>query len=148
MYTFDGLWHATPNNVARSRRALLASLREEELSEEILDSIGVAVTEVTTNTVYHAYVGRRIGQFRITATIRSHEVNVSVDDDGCGFDTETAGSGRPRSRSRSLGRGTRGIEQPPGRRHRHRDVLRAPAIALALMRTDWSDGGPLPALRR
>ena len=93
---YDGSWHATPNNVARSRRALLASLREEELSEEILDSIGVAVTEVTTNTVYHAYVGRRVGQFRMTATIRSHEVNVSVEDDGCGFDSETA---------RSTGRG-------------------------------------------
>jgi two-component sensor histidine kinase len=85
---FDGSWHATPNNVARSRRALLASLREAELSAEILDSIGVAVTEVTTNTVYHAYVGRRIGQFRMTATIRRHEVNVSVEDDGCGFDSE------------------------------------------------------------
>ena len=81
-----------PNNIARSRRALLASLGGEELSEEILDSIGVAVTEVTTNTVYHAYVGRRVGEFRITATIRRHEVNVSVDDDGCGFDTETARS--------------------------------------------------------
>ena len=91
-YSFDGVWHATPNNVARSRRALLASLRDEELSEELLDAIGAAVTEVTTNTVYHAYVGRRIGQFRITATVGPHEVNVSVDDDGCGFDAETTPS--------------------------------------------------------
>jgi two-component sensor histidine kinase len=88
--TFDGLWHATPNNVARSCRALLSRLGEEGLSEEILDAIGVAVTAVTTNTSYHAYVGRRIGQFRITATISPHEVTVSVDDDGCGFDADTA----------------------------------------------------------
>lgn len=90
--TFGGSWNATPNNVARSRRVLLASLREAELSEEILDAVSVAVTEVTTNTVYHAYVGRRIGQFRITATIRADEVKVSVEDDGCGFDSEAAPS--------------------------------------------------------
>lgn len=89
-YTFDRSWHATPNNVARSRRALLASLCEAGLSEPTLDAIGVAVTEVTTNSVYHAYVGRRIGQFRITATVRPHEVDLSVEDDGCGFDVETA----------------------------------------------------------
>lgn len=87
---FDRPWHATPNNVARSCRALLASLREEGLAEPILDAIGAAVTEVTTNTVYHAYVGRRIGQFRITATIETDEVKVSVDDDGSGFDDEAA----------------------------------------------------------
>ena len=87
---FDRTWHATPTNVARSCRALLASLREEGLAEPTLDAIGAAVTEVATNTVYHAYVGRRIGQFRITATIESDEIKVSVDDDGSGFDEEAA----------------------------------------------------------
>src|SRR5688572_11149197 len=116
------MWHATPNNVARSRRALLASLREEELSEEILDAIGVAVTEVTTNTVYHAYVGRRIGQFRITATISPHEVNVSVDDDGCGFDTETA---------RSAGRGRALVA----------------SVAAHVVTSSRQDGGTVTAMR-
>ena len=87
---FDRPWHATPNNVARSCRALLASLREEGLAEPTLRAIGAAVTELTTNTVYHAYVGRRIGQFRITASIESDEIRVSVDDDGSGFDDEAA----------------------------------------------------------
>jgi anti-sigma regulatory factor (Ser/Thr protein kinase) len=82
-------WHAMPNNVVRSRRALLANLRDEHVAEPILDAIGMAVAEVTTNTVYHAYVGRHIGQFQIKATIDAGEITVSVEDDGSGFDNET-----------------------------------------------------------
>ena len=87
---FSGAWHATPNNVARSRRALLASLQDEELAEATLDAIGAAVAEVTTNSVYHAYAGRRVGQFRIAATVGDDEIKVRVEDDGTGYD-DTAG---------------------------------------------------------
>ena len=85
---FGGSWPATPNNVGRACRALLASLREEEPSERVLDAIGLAVTEAATNSVYHAYVARRVGQFRITATIGADEITVTVEDDGAGFDDE------------------------------------------------------------
>ena len=85
---FGGSWHATPNNVGRACRALLASLRDEEPSERVLDAIGQAVTEAATNSVYHAYVARRVGQFRITATIDADEIHVTVEDDGAGFDDE------------------------------------------------------------
>ena len=83
--TFDRSWHAMPNNVGRSRRDLLTRLREEAVDDRVLDAIGAAVAEVTTNTVYHAYVGRRIGQFRITATIEADGVKVTVEDDGTGY---------------------------------------------------------------
>lgn len=89
---FDGSWHATPNNVARSRRALLGTLRDAGVAEPTLDAIGMAVAEVATNTVYHAYVGRRIGQFRITAALDAGEVTVAVEDDGSGFE-DAAGRG-------------------------------------------------------
>lgn len=87
---FDRSWHATPNNVARSCRSLLSSLREAGLAVRTLDAIGAAVAEAATNSVYHAYVGRRVGQFRITATVETDEVKVSVEDDGSGFDGEAA----------------------------------------------------------
>ena len=83
---FAQSWSATPNNVARSRRALVASLHEAQVPEPVIDAVASAVTEVTTNTVFHAYVGRRIGQFQITATVDPHGVAVRVEDDGCGFD--------------------------------------------------------------
>ena len=95
---FAGAWHATPNNVARSRRALLASLQDEELGEQTLDAIGAAVSEVTTNSVYHAYAGRRVGQFRIAATVEDDAIKVRVEDDGTGYDDEAgppAGRGLP-----------------------------------------------------
>ena len=91
---FERSWHATPNNVSRSRRILLECLRQEGLAEPVLDAIGAALTEVTTNSVYHAYVGRRIGQFQITTAVLDGEVKVSVEDDGCGFDTDAAPRGR------------------------------------------------------
>lgn len=87
---FERSWHATPNNVSRSRRALLATLREEELAEPVLDTIGLAVAAVTTNTVYHGYVGRRIGQFQITAAAEADAIKVTVEDDGCGFENADA----------------------------------------------------------
>jgi anti-sigma regulatory factor (Ser/Thr protein kinase) len=87
---FERSWHATPNNVSRSRRALLATLREEDLAEPVLDAIGLAVAAVTTNTVYHGYVGRRIGQFQITAATEADAIKVTVEDDGCGFETPEA----------------------------------------------------------
>ena len=91
VYAFDKSWVATPNNVARSRRALLASLRSEGLDDEqVLEAIGEAVTEATTNTVYHAYVGRRIGQFQVTATIRPEAIEIRVADDGSGFEERPA----------------------------------------------------------
>lgn len=100
---FERSWHATPNNVSRSRRALLATLREEELAEPVLDTIGLAVAAVTTNTVYHGYVGRRIGQFQITAATEADAIKVTVEDDGCGFDEQTAPvSGRGRGLVASL----------------------------------------------
>ena len=93
----DQSWHAMPNNVVRSRRVLLERLRVAEASDVILDAIGATVTEATTNVVYHAYVGRRIGQFRITARVLSDEISITVEDDGCGFDDAAipAGSGLP-----------------------------------------------------
>jgi anti-sigma regulatory factor (Ser/Thr protein kinase) len=93
----DQSWHATPNNVTRSRRLLLERLRVAEPSDVIADAIGASVTEATTNVVYHAYVGRRIGQFRITARVLSDEISITIEDDGCGFDEAAtpAGSGRP-----------------------------------------------------
>jgi anti-sigma regulatory factor (Ser/Thr protein kinase) len=87
---FDRSWHAMPNNVGRARRDLLAKLREEGVDEQILDAVSAAVTEVATNTVYHAYVGRRIGQFRVTAAIEGGAVKVSVADDGSGFAADGA----------------------------------------------------------
>ena len=96
---FDQSWHATPNNVVRSCRVLLERLRAEEPSDTVLEPIGEAVTEAATNAVYHAYVGRRIGQFQITARILTDQIAVTVEDDGCGFDIGTgaaAGRGLPR----------------------------------------------------
>jgi anti-sigma regulatory factor (Ser/Thr protein kinase) len=93
----DQSWHAVPNNVTRSRLVLLERLRVAEPSDVILDAIAATVAEATTNVVYHAYVGRRIGQFRITARILAGEISITVEDDGCGFDDAVtpAGSGRP-----------------------------------------------------
>ena len=96
---FDGAWPAMPNNVTRACRALLASLRAEDLGEQTVDAIGVAVTEAATNSVYHAYVGRRVGQFRISATIEADAIRVSVEDDGAGFDDA---AGAPAGRGVSL----------------------------------------------
>jgi two-component sensor histidine kinase len=90
---FSRAWPAMPNNIGRARRALLEHLAPSGLSEPRRDAIAAAVTEVMTNSVYHAFVGRRIGQFRTTVEISDGEIVVTIDDDGGGFD-----AGSPPSR--------------------------------------------------
>ena len=112
---FERSWHATPNNVSRSRRALLATLREEDVAEPVLDAIGLAVAAVTTNTVYHGYVGRRVGQFQITADAGADGIKVTVEDDGCGFDEQTAPvAGRGRGLVASLAQRVETGSRPSG----------------------------------
>ena len=83
---FEGAWHAMPTNVARSRRELVARLRDFGIGDEALESIGIAVAEATNNVVYHAYVGQQLGRFHVAATALPGEIVVSVEDAGCGFD--------------------------------------------------------------
>jgi anti-sigma regulatory factor (Ser/Thr protein kinase) len=96
-YAFEGAWPATPNNMTRALRAVLKHFAHAVTDASTLDAVGAAVGEAVTNSVYHAYVGQRIGRFRITAEILTDELAVTVEDDGCGFDPESVlpGAGLP-----------------------------------------------------
>ena len=91
-YDFDRSWQATPSNANRARTALLAHLASAA-DGLTLDAIGGAVTEAATNSAYHAFVGRRVGHFRITAEILPEELAITVEDDGCGFDPAAVKAG-------------------------------------------------------
>ena len=126
--TFDRLWHATPNNIARSRRALSRALAKRSFPRR--------------SSTHRRCRHRGHDQLGLPRVCRPPDRPLP----DRGNDRTSRGQGerrrrrlrirqrnrtlrRPRSRSRSVGRSTRCDKQPPRERHRHRDVLRAPALA-------------------
>lgn len=78
---------AKPEYITLGRLALtgLARLRSEQLSQEVLGDLKLALTEACTNSVRHAYAGGE-GTVQITYELHADRLVVEVSDEGGGFD--------------------------------------------------------------
>lgn len=87
---------AEPASVAQIRHVVAAIARECGADEVVLGDVRLAVSELATNVVLHAYGGAR-GEVRVEAEIHGGELHIVVTDDGCGM--------RPRPDSPGMGVG-------------------------------------------
>lgn len=76
---------AVPASVPVLRSDIAAFARKAGVTEPLLSSVKLAVSEAVTNAVLHAYVGRRTGQVRVAARIEHGCLTVEVSDDGSGM---------------------------------------------------------------
>ena len=89
---------ATPASVAPLRRAVAALAQEAGFEPERIEDIAVALSEVLTNVVLHAYRDRRLpGPVALAAALDGEALRVTVRDEGVGF------SPRPDSPGLGLG---------------------------------------------
>jgi serine/threonine-protein kinase RsbW len=72
--------------ISLGRLALTGLSRLQELSEETLADLKLALTEACSNSVRHAYRDGREGTVEIIYELRPDRLTIEVSDDGSGFD--------------------------------------------------------------
>jgi serine/threonine-protein kinase RsbW len=77
--------------VALCRLALAGVARAQELPDEVLADLKLALTEACSNSVRHAYEEGREGVVDIRYELARDRIDVEVCDDGNGFDPEVFG---------------------------------------------------------
>src|SRR5580765_4273045 len=77
---------AKAEHITLGRLALTGLSRLQELSEETLADLKLALTEACSNSVRHAYRDGREGTVEIIYELRPDRLTIEVLDDGSGFD--------------------------------------------------------------
>lgn len=80
---------ARAENVALARLALTAMASVAGASAEDTADLRLAVSEVCTNAIVHAYAGREAGVVTLRYRLRDGWLSVAVEDAGAGFDSAT-----------------------------------------------------------
>jgi stage II sporulation protein AB (anti-sigma F factor) len=88
---------ARPEEISRLRHEVISYAIDQGLERRLVDDIGLAVTEVVTNAVMHAFPGSDDGSIDVMATVNGGEVTLRIVDDGVGM--------RPRMDSPGAGLG-------------------------------------------
>jgi len=76
---------AVPASVPVLRGDVARFATEAGISEPLLSSVKLAVSEAVTNAVLHAYVGLRPGPVHVAAWFEDDSLLVEVSDDGAGM---------------------------------------------------------------
>jgi stage II sporulation protein AB (anti-sigma F factor) len=84
---------AVPRSVAPLRRAVAALAREAGFDADQVDDISLAVSEVLTNVVMHAYEDGVRGDVELAAESDAQGLSVDVADAGTGFRRRTDSPG-------------------------------------------------------
>ena len=88
---------ARPEEISRLRHEVVEYAVEQGLDRELIGDIALAVSEVVTNAVLHAFPEPGDGSISVMATINGDEVTLRIVDDGIGmrprFDSPGAGLG-------------------------------------------------------
>ncbi len=71
-------------NLSLARAAVAAFAAQLPFTVEDLEDIKVAVSEAVSNVILHAY-GPAGGDVAVTAALRGHDLEVTVEDNGCGI---------------------------------------------------------------
>jgi len=84
---------AVAESVPEARRLVTSRAADVSVSEEQVDSVGLAVSEAVTNAVMYAYEVRA-GKIHLAASVDAgRRLSVQVADDGCGFGNSPADGG-------------------------------------------------------
>ena len=82
----EGRAPARPGSVGSLRRAVAALARRAGFDADRVDDIELAVSEVLTNAVMHAYADRpTVGDLELSARLDEAALHVDVRDQGAGF---------------------------------------------------------------
>jgi serine/threonine-protein kinase RsbW len=76
---------ARADSVGSLRHVVQALARAHGAGEQLVDRIGLAVTEAVTNVVLHAYGRDEGGTVRFAADVENDDLDVLVSDHGHGF---------------------------------------------------------------
>jgi serine/threonine-protein kinase RsbW len=91
-YTHNRSYAAMPASVGEARSAVGDLAVKAGASGETLDAVRLAVSEVVTNAVLHAY-GEDPGTIQVTAAALDDELWILISDDGRGLDARTDSPG-------------------------------------------------------
>ena len=80
-----GVLPAGPSAVGQLRRLAVEFASTAGVSDEVTHAIALAVSEIVTNAVVHAYVGEERGQVRLSCQVDCERFIVEVADDGVGI---------------------------------------------------------------
>lgn len=110
-------WRATPGpeEVGRLRRAVVAYAGSHGIPDDRLHDVAMAVTEIVSNAVMHAYPdGSDGGRITVMASADGDELTVRVYDDGIGLRprTDSPGAGLGMLIAGSVAR-RMSVERPP-----------------------------------
>jgi serine/threonine-protein kinase RsbW len=83
--TFELQVPAAPDHVGELRHALIGELAASAVPTELLDDVGLAVSEAATNVVLHAYGDDDDGLMDLRACVLDDRVHVIVRDNGRGM---------------------------------------------------------------
>lgn len=82
---------ARPEYIALCRLALAGVARAQQLPDEVVADLKLALTEACSNSVRHAYDEGREGIVDIRYQLAGDRIEVEVCDDGNGFDPDVLG---------------------------------------------------------
>ena len=84
---------AEPAAVAQLRRCAVEFASTAGASHEVTQDVALAVSEIVTNVVVHAYVGDERGLVRLSCDVEDERFIVKVADDGVGIGARSDSSG-------------------------------------------------------
>jgi anti-sigma regulatory factor (Ser/Thr protein kinase) len=76
---------AEPSAVGRLRRRATEFASTAGASDEVTQAIALAVSEIVTNAVLHAYVGQDRGRVRVSCDVQGERFIIEVADEGAGI---------------------------------------------------------------
>jgi serine/threonine-protein kinase RsbW len=74
-----------PEEISRLRHEVVEYAVDNGLEPDLVSDIALAVSEVVTNAVLHAFPEARDGSITVMATINGDEVTLRIVDDGIGM---------------------------------------------------------------
>jgi serine/threonine-protein kinase RsbW len=74
-----------PEEISRLRHELVEYAADQGLDRPLIDDIALAVSEVVTNAVLHAFPNSDGGSITVMATVNGGEVTLRIVDDGVGM---------------------------------------------------------------
>jgi anti-sigma regulatory factor (Ser/Thr protein kinase) len=83
---WDAAWElpAVPSSVGAMRHRALAFAEAVGAPEAVIHAVELATSELVTNVVIHAYVGREPGRVSVRCQVDAERITVEVADDGVG----------------------------------------------------------------
>ena len=74
--------------ITRTRRVVSGYLEDLGVDAEVRDDVALAIAEACTNVLLHAFPGRAVESFRLSAEVEGAELSLVIEDTGVGLPAE------------------------------------------------------------